>query len=563
MLEVFEAVSDFARQGQPVILFGPSGAGKEFLARYYFAQYRKMTACSGGFYSLNCSQLVRETAQSTLFGHVKGAFTDAYKDKKGLFELARQGVLFLDEIGDLDQGLQTMVNRAMDENTREASKLGSEKSYSTEEVKVICATERPRERINDSLLYRAGLQIHVPGLDERDEDVEEAIIHFSRNALEKRLDLHTLLSSLLGLTPNQVTEKTLDDTRIQQLIRDIARHLSPIVKARDWPGNFRALRTAVDSGVIRAKKVSSSEDFLEDVKSYFLYHLGDYSTSVLDDMVQVQKESTEGLQVFSGEWMELLKHQVPDLDNEEMNRLSFFLSEYTGIPFKRKDFEKFMTLNTRNAQLRISLLIENGILEKVEGKGYKYRVKDKAQTSGQQGFSTPQFMDLPAPAEEGFLPEKLQEALDVIKNSRGIFVSDPDPEKRANFLGALGGRLWEDFDVIYYSFYEKGFDDFIRRCREHLKNLDMEGWFNSGDYEGLELREQIIGLSGYFTQSLSQHRKTILLLEGIDVFSTGEMQELVEQMIYFWHPIQFVLSSNKQFFHQQFSASIDFMELKL
>ena len=185
MLEILEVVSDFARHGYPIIMFGPSGAGKEYLARYYFAQYKKASRCSGGFVSLNCSQLVRETAHSILFGHVKGAFTDAYQDQIGQFELAKQGVLFLDEIGDLDEGLQTMVNRAMDEKTNVANKLGSNKTYSTEDVKVICATERPKKKLNDALLYRAGNQIHVPGLDDRDEDVEGAIKHFCVNAVKK------------------------------------------------------------------------------------------------------------------------------------------------------------------------------------------------------------------------------------------------------------------------------------------------------------------------------------------------------------------------------------------
>ena len=82
-----------------------------------------------------------------------------------------------------------------------------------------------------------------------------------------------------------------------------------------------------------------------------------------------------------------MNHQVPDLDDMERARLSSFLSEYKAIAFKRKDFETYMALNTRNAQLRISLLIENEILEEVEGKGYKYQVKNRLRSSNSQGFS--------------------------------------------------------------------------------------------------------------------------------------------------------------------------------
>ena len=285
MLEVFEAVSDFAHHGQPIILFGPSGAGKEFLARYYFAQYKKVSDCSGEFISVNCSQLVKETTQNTLFGHKRGAFTDAYKDQVGQFELAKKGVLFLDEIGDLDQSVQTMVNRAMDEKTHEAMRLGDKKPYSTKDVRVICATERPKESINDSLLYRSGLQIHVPGLDERDEDVEEAIKHFCMNATNKRLDRKYLLSKLLRRSENEIGKDLTDDADLIELTQKIATRLAPFVRDRDWPGNFRALRTAVDSGMIRAKKLSSTDDFIDDVEKYFLHHLGDYSISGEDDLL--------------------------------------------------------------------------------------------------------------------------------------------------------------------------------------------------------------------------------------------------------------------------------------
>ena len=563
MLEVFSAVSDFARQGQPIIMFGPSGAGKEFMARYYYAQYKKATGCTGDFISLNCSQLVKETAQSTLFGHLKGSFTDSSYDRKGVFEQADKGVLFLDEIGDLDKGLQTMVNRAMDENTRTASKLGSEKTYSTKDVLVICATERPKKRLNDSLLFRAGLQIHVPGLDDRPEDVEEAIRHFCMNAMKKRLDLTHLLSCLLKRGKDEIDDKSLNDPEIQSLIQDIARHLSPLVKARDWPGNFRALRTAVDSGVIRAKNFNSPGEFMDDVKKYFLHHLGDYSITVLDELKPAPPETAAGIPAAKGIWMDILTQRIPDLDNQELIRLDAFLSEYRSIPFKRKDFERYMILSTRIAQIRISSLIENGILEKVAGKGYRYQLSKELRPSDSQRFNPPHLMDLPEAADETLMPEKMKEALRVIENSRGLFVSSDDSLKRESFLGLLGTRLQETHDVIYFSFQGKGLEDFISACKEHLSKLNLRGWFMKKEEASLELQDRIIGLSGYFVQSLSQHRQTVIMLEGIDVFCTGESHALLEQMIYFWYPVQFVLGTTKQFFQQLFPDSTDFMELNL
>ena len=154
MHEVFEAVNDFARQGQPVILFGPSGVGKEFLARYYFAQFSLATHCKGRFVSLNCAGISEALAMSDLFGHVKGSFTSADRNREGLLKMAQDGVLFLDEIGDLDDSVQAMLLRAMDENTHEGRKLGDDKNYSIQDTLIICATEKSKDHLRDSLLFR-------------------------------------------------------------------------------------------------------------------------------------------------------------------------------------------------------------------------------------------------------------------------------------------------------------------------------------------------------------------------------------------------------------------------
>ena len=563
MLEVFEAVYDFARQGQEIIMFGPSGAGKEFLARYYSEHYLTASGRKGEFISVNCSHLVRETTQSTLFGHKRGSFTGAHRDQDGQFELAKDGVLFLDEIGDLDKSVQTMVNRAMDEKTREAMKFGGKKPYTTKNVKVICATERPKEKLNISLLYRSGLQIYVPGLDERDEDVEEAIKYFCLKAIDKRIDTNYLLSKLLNRKEKEIDDNSINDSDIKDLIQEIANRLGYKVTERDWPGNFRALRAAVDSGIIRAKRLNSPEVFIKDVEKYFLHHLGDYSIAGKEDLLPSALATTTATGTGISKWMGVLNHQVPDLADKEKSRLSQFLSKFEDIVFNRQTFEGYMNLSTRNAQLHIKDLKNKKILEDATGKRYRYRVCKKLRESGRPGINPALFMELPGPVNEDSYPEKNLEAQGIIENSRGVFVSDDDSEKRQSFLGALGNKLQENYDVIYFSFQKQSLDDFISACIEHLKKLDIDGWYRNKADDKLELREKISGLAGYFIQSLSQHRKTVIILEGLEVFNTGESQALIEQMIYYWYPAKFVLGSTKQFFHQHFSNSADLSELKL
>jgi DNA-binding NtrC family response regulator len=564
MLEVFKAVDDFASHGRPIIMFGPSGAGKEYLARYYFARYQKATNCKGDFVRVNCSHLVKETAQSTLFGHEKGAFTDAKDEKPGQFELAKGGVLFLDEIGDLDPSVQTMVNLAIDEKPAEGIRLGATEPYSTEDVIVICATEQPIEKLNDSLKYRTGLHINVPGLDERDEDVDEAIKHFCLRAIDKRLDKENVLSNLLDREVGKVTEKTYQDPDLEAIVQQIAKRFGPFVRDRDWPGNFRALRAAVDSGVIRAKRLNTIDDFIDDVEKYFLHHLGDYSIASEHFQLLSPGENAILTDPAISKWMEILSEKGLDINDKENIRLSQFLSEFEEIPFKRKIFQDFMKLERRVAQMRIKSLREDSeILEFASGKGPRYQVAKKYKTLIRQGIRPYSFMDLPETEQEDFMPEKTMEALGIIENTRGLVISDKDYQLREKFLGSLGNKLKESFDVIYFSFHKNSIDDFIAKCIEHLGSLNMDGWFKDMKDEKLELLEKISGLSGHMVQSLSHQRKTIIILEGIDIFNTGETQAFIEQLIYYWHPVKFVLGSTKQFLPQLFSNSIELSELKL
>lgn len=103
MQKVYSEVADYACHGLSCIIFGPRGSGKEFLVKHYVQKFRESSPRGdlSPFERLNCVGITETLAQSELFGHVKGAFTGAYQDKKGLFEIANGGVLFLDEVGDL------------------------------------------------------------------------------------------------------------------------------------------------------------------------------------------------------------------------------------------------------------------------------------------------------------------------------------------------------------------------------------------------------------------------------------------------------------------------------
>jgi DNA-binding NtrC family response regulator len=171
----------FAATDFSVLITGPSGTGKEVLAR---AIHRHSSRNRGPFVSINCSALSDSLIESELFGHLKGSFTGATHDRKGAFETARGGTLFLDEIGDLPLALQPKLLRALE--NQEIRPVGADRAIETD-VRILAATHKnlPAQvtagRFREDLFYRLNVcQIHPPGLSERKEDFDDLVYQFAK-----------------------------------------------------------------------------------------------------------------------------------------------------------------------------------------------------------------------------------------------------------------------------------------------------------------------------------------------------------------------------------------------
>ena len=207
--ELYEEVEAFARHGKPIMIFGPTGSGKEFLARHYYKKltesdfykqweldwpkkYKKLyneydknyspgerdifiNALSvGTFQSINGATIIPKLAESMLFGHEKKSFTDA-ETTPGLLEIIKCGVLFIDEIGDLPETVQPKLLRAFDSAIRKGRRIGGRMDYSLDDLIIISATNRPRESIREDLYYKIGADVEIKGLDDRPEDFQNFI----------------------------------------------------------------------------------------------------------------------------------------------------------------------------------------------------------------------------------------------------------------------------------------------------------------------------------------------------------------------------------------------------
>jgi len=215
------------RQAAPsngrVLIFGENGTGKELVARQVHAQSQR---AAGPFVEVNCAAIPEELIESELFGHTKGAFTGALAARKGKFELADGGSLFLDEIGDMSLKTQAKVLRALQEQRVEP--VGGSGSVEVD-VRVIAATNKDLEaeiragRFRDDLYFRLNvIPFHVPPLRERREDVPRLVGHFMQ-----------VLSAEHGRKPQAIAPDALE-----------------ALARLPWPGNVRELRNILERLVI-------------------------------------------------------------------------------------------------------------------------------------------------------------------------------------------------------------------------------------------------------------------------------------------------------------------------
>ena len=208
-----------------VLVLGETGTGKELIARTI---HNLSTRCGHPFVKLNCAAIPFDLLESELFGHEKGAFTGAIAQKIGRFEMADNGTLFLDEVGDLPFAVQPKLLRVLQE--QEFERLGSGRTHRVN-VRLVAATHRDlaqmvdRNEFRSDLYYRLNVfPVVVPPLRERREDIRELVLHFA-DKLARRMGKHI---------------DKIQDATMKALV------------AYSWPGNVRELQNLVERAVIRS-----------------------------------------------------------------------------------------------------------------------------------------------------------------------------------------------------------------------------------------------------------------------------------------------------------------------
>lgn len=237
ILKVKNTISKVAPTEARVLITGPNGSGKEMVAKQIHEQSNRF---KNPLIEVNCAAIPSELIESELFGHERGAFTSAVKQKLGKFELANNGTLFLDEIGDMSLSAQAKVLRALEES--KITRVGGEKEIKVN-VRIIAATNKDlRQEIIDGnfredLFHRLNvIPIHVPALKDHTEDIPLLVEKFLQDVADEYTEQPKILES------------------------DAMEYL----KSLQWPGNVRELRNVVERLVIMCDKIIT----LDEVKLY-------------------------------------------------------------------------------------------------------------------------------------------------------------------------------------------------------------------------------------------------------------------------------------------------------
>ncbi|MDO5509509.1 MAG: sigma-54 dependent transcriptional regulator [Weeksellaceae bacterium] len=218
-----DMVDKVAATDARVLIIGPNGTGKELVAHHI---HQKSDRNKMPLVEVNCAAIPSELIESELFGHMKGSFTGAHKDKAGKFELANNGTLFLDEVGDMSLSAQAKVLRALQEG--KVTRVGGDKEISVD-VRVLAATNKDLKeeiaegKFREDLYHRlAVIVIKVPGLDDRKDDIPELVNHFAHQIAESH----------------------------GQAVKRFSPSALEALKDKSWSGNIRELRNVVERLII-------------------------------------------------------------------------------------------------------------------------------------------------------------------------------------------------------------------------------------------------------------------------------------------------------------------------
>jgi len=291
--KVFKIMEKLMGTDSNVLITGETGSGKEMIAR---AIHNNGTRKNGPIVAVNCSALTETLLETELFGHIKGSFTGASVEKKGLFEMADKGTFFMDEIGDISLNVQSKLLRVLQDGV--IKKVGSVKNIPID-VRLIAATNLDLEEEVDKGAFRKDLyyritviQINAPPLRQRKEDIPLLVDHF----LEKYKD------------------------KVQKKVKGVSGETMRIFVDYSWPGNVRELEHEIERCMVLAEEeIIQADDVSEIVKTGGKLHLTDIEDKSLKGVLHEYEKHVIKEVLFSTKWSKIKASEVLGITRQALD----------------------------------------------------------------------------------------------------------------------------------------------------------------------------------------------------------------------------------------------------
>jgi transcriptional regulator with AAA-type ATPase domain len=562
MKRIYNIIKAYAINKERILLHGPPGCGKEYLAKYYAEEFyhHHSETKRGMFYSTNCACLNDSNAHIELFGLNSKVFSDVVEDRDGYFQIAKGSVLFLDEIADLPEKIQPTLLRALSPGV--ASRMGDKekKAYSTKDVTVISATEKSLEvdSFRPALRERLGQIIEIPGLSERPDDIVLALENFYRRIIynrrkNERLNDYPWLKNLTDVI-GEIIEKT-KDYAVNQI----------------WPGNFRSLKQTVVYSVLLAR-LDSKKVFINDVIANFQQH------------VRSKKESSRTLikiEHHAGRerpqrMLNILLKEFKKTSAAKLKEFTDYLNSSQGQFFKTHEIANELGVSKGTAQRWLNSLVNANLIRVTNDSLYSIRREDD--------ITIPQQLR-PPKYDESMVKNHLHyigELHEYLSKCRGIFFEGDEKEEKFHITACLAETLKAERAVLWYTFkedkrvsgvrstsrseklnYHIYILEFLSIIQEYFlqKKIISSPLLDIGKTNDLPL--QAAAFAGYTAMAFKNSEKPVVVLHDVDTIASKTDHEALEAIINYWLDCFLILIGRKKPNYINLTQDRDLVEYNL
>ncbi len=586
--KLYKEVEAFARHGHPVLILGPTGSGKEFLARHYYKTlagtdfYRnnkkawsknykellefydpyysddemkvfKNSIRAGIYRSINSAMIYPDLVESILFGHEANSFTDA-KTKPGLMETIKFGVLFLDEIGELSNDIQGKLLRAVDSEIREGTRISGKLDYSLKDLIVISATNQPKDKIRPDLYYKLGVKVEMKGIDERREDIQVAIPYFISKAFDKRKDYQDILD-FFGINELDEDNAISESEDVLAYSKREGDAILEMILSRKWPGNFRALRIALEASILRIESLKNETAVSEEFQKHLQYYLAEYSEEAAGTSSALINPYTNSIFPSANPTLDIRilselnnEKKYAHFDETEMALLAAFLGLTYESTFSLTELEKQFKSHpgirySSKSHLRNlinRLMTENLISSIGRGRGTRYFLSrqflDKMESEEIEIFSLPEIKSKWTGRETDII-----ELDKWLQNSKRIFIQAPAGYGKSAFITMFCHTRENHYNFYYYpkgkSGIKKLFEDFSSELKARKIVPQSEDLLT-------DPVNQIHPWLGKLLKPKGQVNP-VLILDDIDYISDPDDRDMILRLVNKWNEVTLILIGAK------------------